>query len=49
LPEDKQEAILQDLRDEARKMKNGIIKVEFKIHEGEISLGEIIEARKKLG
>lgn len=49
MPEDKEELILEDLKKEARDMKQGVIKIEFKIHEGKIALAEIIEYRRKLG
>ncbi len=46
---EKQGKIIQDLIIEAQRIKNGIIVVEFKIHEGDISLAEVISERKKLG
>ncbi len=46
---DKQQAILDDLKQEAKRIKNGIIIVEFKVHQEEISLAEIVSERKKLG
>ena len=49
MPEDKQARIMKDLVLEAERIKNGIIVVEFKIHEGAISLAEVISERKKLG
>lgn len=49
MPESKEEKIIKDLLTEADRIKNGIIIVEFKIHEGEISLAEVISERKKLG
>lgn len=47
--EDKQDLIIRELKRRAEEMRFGTITVEFKIHEGKIMSGEIIEQRIKLG
>jgi hypothetical protein len=47
--EDKQEAIIRELKRRAEEVKYGILKIEFKIQDGKIMAGEIIEQRIKLG
>ena len=47
--EDKQENIIKELKRRAEEMRFGTITVEFKIHEGKISKGDIIEKRETLG
>lgn len=47
--EDKQETIIRELKRRAEEMRFGTITVEFKIHEGRIAKGDIIEKRETLG
>jgi len=47
--EDKQELILKELLRRAQEIRFGSIKVEFKIHQGRIEKGDIIEKRETLG
>lgn len=49
MPEDKQEIILTELKRRAQEMKYGSLTIEFKIHEGKIAKGDIIEKRETLG
>lgn len=46
---DKQDDILKDLAKKAFEIKHGLLVVEFKVHDGRIAQGEIIEKREKLG
>jgi hypothetical protein len=47
--EDKQDKIISELKRRAEEMRFGSMTVEFKIHEGKISKGDIIEKRETLG
>lgn len=47
--EDKQDKIIQELKRRAEEMRFGSITVEFKIHEGKLAKGDIIEKRETLG
>jgi hypothetical protein len=47
--EDKQEKIINELKRRAEEMRFGSITVEFKIHEGKLAKGDIIEKRETLG
>ena len=47
--EDKQDEIIKELKRRAQEVKFGTMQIEFKIHEGKIMSGEIIEQRIKLG
>ena len=47
--EDKHKQIIQELERRAGEVKFGCMTVEFKIHEGKIMAGEIIEQKIKLG
>ena len=47
--EDKQDLILRELKRRAEEMRFGSITVEFKVSDGKILAGEIIEQRIKLG
>jgi|GEM_PF-4112839 len=49
MPEDKQEVIIKELKRRADEMRFGSMTVEFKIHEGKITKGDIIEKRESLG
>jgi len=49
MEENKQEQIIKELKLRAEEMKFGTITAEFKIHEGKIMAGEIIEQKIKLG
>jgi len=49
LPEDKQEVIIKELKRRADEMRFGSMIIEFKIHEGKITKGDIIEKRESLG
>ena len=49
MPEDKQEVILRELKRRAEEVRFGTITVEFKITDGKIMAGDIIQERKKLG
>ncbi len=49
MPENKQDAILKELKRRAEEIRFGSLTVEFKIQDGKIMAGEIIEERKKLG
>jgi len=46
---DKQEKILEELKRRAEEIKYGSVICEFKIHEGKIMAGEVIEQKIKLG
>ena len=46
---DKEEVVLEELKKRVREVRFGTILVEFKIHEGKISGGEIVEQKIKLG
>lgn len=47
--QDKQDKILSELKHRAEDIRYGTLRVEFKIHEGKIMAGEIIEEKIKLG
>jgi hypothetical protein len=47
--EDKEDNILRELKRRAQEIRFGMITVEFKIHEGKIMAGDIIEKKEKLG
>ena len=49
MAEDKQELILKELKLRAQELRYGTITVEFKVHEGRIAKGDIIEKRETLG
>jgi hypothetical protein len=49
MPEDKQDEIIRELKRRAEEVKYGTITVEFKIQDGKIMAGEIIEQKIKLG
>jgi hypothetical protein len=49
MPEDKQEVIIKELKRRADEMRFGSMIIEFKIHEGKITKGDIIEKRESLG
>ena len=49
MAEDKQEQILKELKRRAEEVKFGTITVEFKITDGKIMAGDIIQKREKLG
>lgn len=46
---DKQETIIQELKRRAEEMRFGTLTVEFKVTEGKIMAGDIIQKREKLG
>ena len=46
---DKEESVLKELKRRCEETKFGSITVEFKIHEGKITAGEIIKQNIKLG
>jgi len=46
---EKEERIIKQLLERARKLKWGELRVEFKIHEGFITAGEITHTVEKLG
>ncbi len=47
--EDKQEVIIRELKRRAEEMRFGMITVEFKVHEGKLAKGDILEKRETLG
>ncbi len=47
--EDKQEVIIRELKLRAEEMRFGTITVEFKVTDGKIMAGDIIQKREKLG
>ena len=47
--EDKQEQILKELKRRAEEIRFGTITVDFKVSDGKIMAGEIIQKREKLG
>ena len=47
--EDKQDKIISELKRRAEEMRFGTITVEFKITDGKIMAGDIIQKREKLG
>ena len=49
MTEDKEEIIIRELKRRAEEMRFGTLKIEFKIQDGKILAGEIIEQRIKLG
>lgn len=48
MSEDRHKQILSNLEIEAQQVREGKIKVEFTIHNGKLSVAEIIEERKRL-
>ena len=46
--EDKQEIIIKELKRRAEEMRYGAITVEFKIHDGKLVKGDILEKRETL-
>jgi len=49
MPENKEEQIIRELKRRAEEVRFGILKIEFKIQDGKIMAGEIIEQHIKLG
>lgn len=49
MPKDKEEQILKELKRRAGEIRFGVLLVEFKIQDGKIMAGEIIEQKIKLG
>jgi hypothetical protein len=49
MTEDKEEIIIKELKRRAQEVRFGTITTEFKIHDGRIIAGEIMEQRIKLG
>ncbi len=49
MTEDKEETILRELKRRAEEIRFGIMVIEFKIQDGRIMAGEIIEQKIKLG
>ena len=49
MPEDKQDTIIKELKRRAEEVRFGSITVEFKIHEGKLAKGDILEKRETLG
>ena len=49
MPEDKEDKIISELKRRAEEVRFGMLRVEFKIQDGKIMAGEIIEQRIKLG
>ena len=49
MAEDKEVQIIKELKRRAEEVRFGMIRVEFKIQDGKIMAGEIIEQRIKLG
>lgn len=47
--EEKQESILKATQREAETLKHGRLLIEYKVQDGKIMAGEVIEAHKKLG
>ena len=48
MPEDKEKKILDRLKEIAKEIKYGIVTVEFKVHEGKLSKGDIIDKKETL-
>ena len=46
--DDKQETILKELKRRAEEMRFGNIIVDFKIHEGKITKGDVVEKKESL-
>jgi hypothetical protein len=46
---EKEDAIIRELKRRADELKFGIMRVDFKIQDGKIVAGEIVEQRIKLG
>jgi hypothetical protein len=49
MTEDKEKVIIEELKRRAQEMRFGNITVEFKISDGRIMAGDIIQKREKLG
>jgi hypothetical protein len=49
MDDDKHETIIKSLETKAEIMGYGVLVIEFKIHGGKLSAGEVIEKREKLG
>jgi len=49
MPEDKENLIINRLKEVAKEIKFGTLTVEFKITEGKIMAGDIIQKKEKLG
>jgi hypothetical protein len=47
--EDKEEQIINELKRRCQEVKFGLLRIEFKIQDGKILAGEILEQRVKLG
>jgi len=46
--DDKEDKIIKELKKRAEEMRFGSLTIEFKIHEGKIAKGDIIEKRETL-
>jgi hypothetical protein len=49
MPEDKQDQILSELKRCAEGLRFGVLTIEFKVKDGVIVAGDVVEERKKLG
>lgn len=49
MSDNKEETIIRELKRRAEEMRFGSMTVEFKIHEGKLAKGDIIEKRETLG
>ena len=45
----KQDSILTAIKEKAEEIKFGLLTIEFKVHEGVLTGGEVIDRREKLG
>ena len=48
MADDKEDKIIDRLREVAKEIKYGVITVEFKIHDGHISKGDVIDKKESL-
>ena len=48
MSDDKEKKIIERLQEVAKEIKYGVITIEFKIHDGRISKGDIIDKKESL-
>ena len=48
MSEEKEDKIIDRLREVAKEIKYGVVTVEFKIHDGKISKGDVIDKKESL-
>lgn len=48
MSEDKEKKIIDRLKEVAKEVKYGVVTIEFKIHDGHITKGDVIEKKESL-